>query len=66
MPYYVYEYEMPYLPLVRGAAATGIAMRAISRLRVRCGMIEKVEFGKKMMGDTITHHIDKHIKLKYR
>jgi hypothetical protein len=44
MPYYVYEYEMLYHPLVRGAAATGIAMRAISRLRVRLGMIEKVEF----------------------
>jgi hypothetical protein len=44
MPYYVHEYEMPYLSLVRGAAATGIAMRAIPRLRERLGMIEKVEF----------------------
>ena len=66
MPYYVHEYEMPYLSLVRGAAATGIAMRVISRLRVRLGMIEKVEFLKNMMGDTIAHHIDKHRKLKYQ
>ena len=41
-------------------------MERYPRLRVSSGLIEKVEFWQKMMGYTITHHIDKHIKMKYR
>ena len=41
-------------------------MEQYSRLRVRLGMIEKVDFEQKMMGYTITHHINKRKKSKYQ
>jgi len=53
-------------PAGRGAAATGLPMEQYSRLRVRLGMIEKVEFDNKMMWYTITYHINKHRNLKYQ